>query len=1202
MLTWNRVQLFLNEYGFSTLALALAVIVGVALLWKARRSGWSLLTALTAAAFALLGVGGLTLPGGWAGWALSGAALSLLLMLVVLISTGHWWRPLAWSVAVVALLGLGGVLNGPISDGMLETTRALRGLEFGQPVWLLLLLLIPLTVWFSRRSLAGLGPVRSWVALGLRSLLILFLALALAEPRIRHQTQDMTVLFLVDRSLSIPEEIEVDSKGARVDRRWERIKRFIREAVAQRGPDRKRDRFGVIMFGRRPRLELPPSDAPDLANYNFEISGVIDTNYTDIAAAMKLALASFPENTGKRIVLFSDGNENLGNVEAQARLARENGVQVDVVPLAAGLRNEHEVLVQSVEAPPLVEQGSRLPIRVLVRSHNPNLVVGTLIVKQTSEGRAVDVPGSPRKDTILQPGLNSFTFRQPLSDDNRSYTYEAEFIPEAVQVAQGDKMFLKGLPGDRVQNNRATTHVVSRGQRRILLIEPKEGDHQFLVEQLIAAKKFEVETITVEKLPADKDKFQILLSNYDSVILANVAASDIAAEGEVGAAGSISEIQQEVLRSNTHDQGAGLVMIGGPNGFGAGGWQGTPVEKALPVDCEIKALEIQGKGGLALIMHASEMANGNYWQKQIAKLAIRKLSPSDEVGVLFYDFTTGTVRWHIPMQEIGEKRARLLAMVDTLSPGDMPDFDPALKLAYDALTDPKRELVTKHSIIISDGDPMQNNKQILANMRAKRVTCTTVGVATHGAPQDQALAAIAQATRGRFYNVKSANALPEIYTKETRLVSQSFVYERRFTPKALPIYKLGPTENLPENLDPLYGFVRTTAKASPLVQVAIESPTISGQQFPILAYWHYGLGKSVAFTSDARTKEGKLGWDRDWYRSPMYGKFWEQIIDWSLRPVDSRKLVMTTEQRDGKVRVIIEARDEQGKPMVNLDLRGGVSTPGAKADDPRRMDLKFEQKSSGVYEAEFKAEEAGSYFVTAQAVRQVPLKDKDGNIVKDKEGKPIFNEEGFDNVRGGVTIPYSPEFSDLETNTALLENLRQTTEGVSIADSDAAMREAAAAGLVFRPGLPRFRSLQPVWFWLLMLTAIVLFFDVAVRRIAIEPAAVVEPVQRFWDRLRGRTPAPKQPEFFDRLRSRKAEISESLAKDKAARRFDAGEGGPTIVAPPGADEMRETPKPTTPRPTKQPEPTAEQGEDFASRLMKAKKKAMEGRDRKKDEQ
>ena len=150
-----------------------------------------------------------------------------------------------------------------------------------------------------------------------------------------------------------------------------------------RGAGHERDMAGLIVFGRRPRLELPPSDAP---RFNLrELPSADDGNYTDIAAALKLALASFPEGTGKRIVLISDGNENLGNAEEQARLARTLKVQIDVLPLSAGKRNTEEVLVERVDAPPMIEQGARVPIRVLVRSYNPNIVVGRLILRQITD-------------------------------------------------------------------------------------------------------------------------------------------------------------------------------------------------------------------------------------------------------------------------------------------------------------------------------------------------------------------------------------------------------------------------------------------------------------------------------------------------------------------------------------------------------------------------------------------------------------------------------------------------------------------------------------------------------------------------------------------------------------------------------------------------------------------------------------------------
>ena len=95
---------------------------------------------------------------------------------------------------------------------------------------------------------------------------------------------------------------------------------------------------------------------------------------------------------------------------------------------------------------------------------------------------------------------------------------------------------------------------------------------------------------------------------------------------------AFTESQHQLLASNCHDMGAGLIMLGGRDSFGAGGWMNTPVEKALPVDMQIKALKVQGIGAMALIMHATEMAEGNYWQKVVAKSAINALSSYDYVG------------------------------------------------------------------------------------------------------------------------------------------------------------------------------------------------------------------------------------------------------------------------------------------------------------------------------------------------------------------------------------------------------------------------------------------------------------------------------------------------------------------------------------------------------------------------------------------
>ncbi|GIW82170.1 MAG: hypothetical protein KatS3mg105_3977 [Gemmatales bacterium] len=1199
---------FLAKHWLSAALIVLAVVLaGLAYRQRQQQKSRSFLLFHLAGGLSLLVLGdwlGLALaqnrtgPSSWGLWLAGTASVIFFIQTLVLLVSSNWWAPLAYATLGLFLIGSGNLCLPALTEWTADVWDTLWRLEFRQPLWLLLLALLPAVVLISRRSLVALGPARRWLVIALRCLIFLLLILALAEVMLRQPNDDLTVLFVVDRSLSVPEEHDPDadpkSPRARVDLRWNRIKKFINESVEHRR--HKSDQAGLIVFGRRPRLELPPSAVP---RFNFEeVTSTIDNNYTDIAAAIKLALASFPEGTARRIVLISDGNENIGNVLEQARLAKLNDIPIDVIPLAAGYRKDNEVLVERVEAPPITEQSSQITVRVLIRNTNPNIVEGLLSLRQVvvemvdERGKPVPlqrsfhVPGSPVR-VRLRPGLNTIPFKLAVGNRQQSYSYEAVFEPERVIDEKGEVVHRK-LLGDRVQNNRATTHVIALGQRRVLLVEPIAGDHRLLVDHLnrVGESRFQVFTVTADQLPKNKAELAVFLSNYDCIILANVPASDIA-EGAVGEelAGAISEEQQEVIRSNTYDQGCGLIMIGGPNGFGAGGWQGTPIEKALPVDCDIKSLKIKGKGGLVLIMHASEMAEGNRWQKEIAKLAIRKLSPVDMFGMIYYDL--GKHRWYIDFQTVGANRDAMISKVDRMSPGDMPDVDPAFVKARTELTRPAYDLATRHIIFISDGDHWTADKKLLARMQADKITCTTVCVTSHGVLEERKMSEIARLTGGRFYSVKSGRALPAIYTKETRLVSRSFVYEKRFVPR-LEEDAFGPAQGLPRPLLPLYGFVRTTPKPSVLVHTPILGPPSGEQQFPILAYWHYGLGKVAAFTSDARSQLNRRTWDREWADSPLYSKFWEQLVGWAIRAVESGNLRITTDVRDGMVRVTVDARDKANKPLVDLNIRGGVTTPNPRE---QKKPLRFEQVNSGIYVAEFKAEEAGSYFIVAQPTR----------IVKTmKDGKEVIVEEGIDSVRTGITIPYSPEYSDMESNSQLLEQVARMTGGRVFADSEEVLAAAGREAIVFRhEDLPRSRRLKPIWYWLLTLAAVFLVFDVAVRRIAIEPSEFAQAMARIWGRLRGQTAKDEAtPEFFDRLKTRKDRLEEEIRRTRAARRFE-GDTAPTPPVPEAAPETpppsRPASTPSPPTPQMAPEQPQDEPADFATRLMRAKKRVWEER-------
>jgi hypothetical protein len=176
------------------------------------------------------------------------------------------------------------------------------------------------------------------------------------------------------------------------------------------------------------------------------------------------------------------------------------------------------------------------------------------------------------------------------------------------------------------------------------------------------------------------------------------------------------------------------------------------------------------------------------------------------------------------------------------------------------------------------------------------------------------------------------------------------------------------------------------------------------------------------------------------------------------------------------------------------------------------------------------------------------------------------------------------------------------TGGQSIPEDAVALAEAAAAGTVYRTGLASSRSLQPIWYWLLLLTGLLLFFDVGVRRVAVDPSEAVGAARRTWERLRGRAaPASDTPQFLDRLKSRKAQVGESLEKAKATRRFEAAEGVAPAEPVPGANQPAAPTPRTAPKPAPKlaADPEAAPA-DYASRLLKAKKKVWEERDKDKD--
>ncbi|HWH68902.1 MAG TPA: vWA domain-containing protein, partial [Candidatus Sulfotelmatobacter sp.] len=168
-------------------------------------------------------------------------------------------------------------------------------IQFTHPYYLLLLLpALAWVIWFAWKTDVQVSAWRRWTALAIRLLVLLAMVGALAGLQWLRPLEGMNVFFLLDRSDSVPSG---QQDGARD---------YVNKAAKQM---KATDKAGVIVFGSEASIESSPNPAVDLQ----KIQAVVGTERTDLAAALRLGTAAFPETGQKRLVLLTDGNENVGD-------------------------------------------------------------------------------------------------------------------------------------------------------------------------------------------------------------------------------------------------------------------------------------------------------------------------------------------------------------------------------------------------------------------------------------------------------------------------------------------------------------------------------------------------------------------------------------------------------------------------------------------------------------------------------------------------------------------------------------------------------------------------------------------------------------------------------------------------------------------------------------------------------------------------
>ena len=719
---------------------------------------------------------------------------------------------------------------------------------------------------------------------------------------------------------------------------------------------------------------------------------------TDIEGAMQLALSTFPVQGARRILLISDGNENRGHALTAALRAREQGIAVFTVP--AGGTAPLPVKVQSIASPQDVFSGERFTLSLQLDS------AGAIPARVwiTSQGREI---GSAKAD---------------LHAGNNAVDVEARIAESGVNLME---VHISSGGAEQVLFSQAVT--VRRP--RVLYVSASNESSPPLLKTLKLAQ-VDVETAAAFPVtPGAGDWDAVLLDNYPDHILS--PEEDAALEKYVYA-------------------GGGLIFIAGNRNAKLAQEPKTPLEKMLPVRA---APPPEKPTAVVLVLDKSGSMSGPKIEmaREAARASIRTLRPIDKIGVISFD---ETFNWVIPMGPAGnlEDKSNLIGQI-TANGGTK--IYQAVESAFEKIV--IEQATHKHIILLTDGVSTPGTQEDFPRLErealAKQVTISTIGVGDY--INRELLEELARKTKGKVHFVENPETIPQIINAEVRSKDDLAIQERPV--RAVRVRPVEFIDGVDFARSPrLLGFVKAEAKegSETILRVDVDKP--------LLVRWRYGLGRVIAFMSDAKSR-----WAAPWVRWTSFGTLWPQMV-------------RDASHRDRTVRAGVRRGTGEGDAVVYYDVLGDADNPTAalRASGPPHIlvtapgeasrTVPLEETSPGHYEAHIPAGQGGLYRIVSGS------------------SELILPEAGF--------YREAEEMKPQAVNTALLSEISRVTGGRIHPSMDQLLNDR---GTLVRER----KALWPYW---LILALVLNLLEVALRKGFFE-----RPVS--WMRERSPLPWRRQP-------------------------------------------------------------------------------------------
>nr|WP_225941861.1 VWA domain-containing protein [Sporosarcina limicola] len=692
---------------------------------------------------------------------------------------------------------------------------------------------------------------------------------------------------------------------------------------------------------------------------------------TDIAKAIDLAAAVASGSSATRIVLLSDGLETVGSVEKL--LAKYGGDQVEIDTVLLERPNNADASISIFETPRTAYEGEKQFLQVEVESSTRT--VGELIIYQNDK----EIIQEP---VALEPGKNSFSFRTSAKGGGL-LKYEAKLI------VQGDGF---------LENNRMLSVTMMERSPRVLIVQTDRNPS--VIPSLLDKSAMTVDVIDAKQLPESLSGYL----GYGAIIFDNVP-------GHV-----VGEDKMTVIEQAVKNFGTGFMMVGGEESFGLGGYFKSPIERLLPVEMEVKGKERLPSLGLIIVMDRSGSMSGSkiVLAREAAARSVELLRDDDTFGFIAFDHQVWEV---IPVGLLGDRKEAIEQILSVPANGGT-DIFPGMQKAYEDLADLK--LQRKHIILLTDGQsPMPPEyEDVIAEGKKNNVTMSTVAI---GSDADWGLLEVlAENGGGRFYDVVDESTVPAILARETSMMTRTYIEDNPFYMRLGGVAEW--SSLFEEGVPQMNAYIATTAKGT--ATIAAESL----KEDPIIAEWMYGLGRTVAFTSDSTGK-----WTGDLARWGGYPDFWNTAVA-RLLPTYEEVPYIITHERGGTYTVTDSSRKAAFLDIAVVD-EGGQEVPFTSEPlAPGKMRVTVDAKPGLVF----------------------------FGVSDDKGG--LFE--------AGISVPYSDEYKSTAPDTALMIKIAERTGGKVLEEPEEAFRDHR-----FKGG-----EKKPIAQWLILVGMILFFLDITLRR------------------------------------------------------------------------------------------------------------------------